>query len=99
MAIITTRDSQPLRPSHDAAPPSGLGEGAFTPTFGGPGPGNGAEARTGQLSLLVEINAALAGALDGVSVAPAGNRLKVDAPVSQDQLLSLIRSGALSTSM
>jgi len=68
MAIITTRDSQPLRPSHDAAPPSGLGEGAFTPAFGGPGPGNGAEARTSQLSLLVEINAALAGALDAESV-------------------------------
>ncbi len=42
---------------------------------------------------------ALAGALDGVSVAPSGNRLKIDAPVSQDQLLSLIRSGALTTSM
>jgi hypothetical protein len=46
-----------------------------------------------------QAGSALAGALDGVSVAPAGNRLKVDAPVSQDQLLSLIRSGALSTSM
>jgi hypothetical protein len=46
-----------------------------------------------------QAGSALAGALDGVSVAPAGNRLKVDAPVSQDQLLSLIRSGALNTSM
>lgn len=42
---------------------------------------------------------ALAGALDQVSVSPSGNRLKVDAPVSQDQLLTLIRTGALSTSM
>lgn len=42
---------------------------------------------------------ALAGALEKVQVAPSGNRLKVDAPVSQDQLLTLIRSGALTTSM
>lgn len=46
-----------------------------------------------------QAGSALAGALDGVSVAPTGNRLKIDAPVSQDQLLSLIRSGALTTSM
>jgi hypothetical protein len=41
----------------------------------------------------------LAGALDHITVAPSGDRLKVDAPVSQDQLLSLIRSKALATSM
>jgi hypothetical protein len=41
----------------------------------------------------------LAGALDKVTVSPSGDRLKVDAPVSQDQLLSLIRSKALATSM
>jgi hypothetical protein len=41
----------------------------------------------------------LAGALDHVIVSPSGDRLKVDAPVSQDQLLSLIRSKALATSM
>ena len=41
----------------------------------------------------------LAGALDHVTVSPSGDRLKVDAPVSQDQLLSLIRSKALATSM
>ena len=41
----------------------------------------------------------LAGALDHVTVTPSGDRLKVDAPVSQDQLLSLIRSKALATSM
>ena len=41
----------------------------------------------------------LAGALDHISVTPSGDRLKVDAPVSQDQLLSLIRSKALATSM
>jgi hypothetical protein len=42
---------------------------------------------------------ALAGALDQVRVSPSGDRLKIDAPVSQDQLLSLIRTGAFSTSM
>jgi hypothetical protein len=42
---------------------------------------------------------ALSGALEQVRIAPSGNRLKIDAPVSQDQLLSLIRSGALTTSM
>jgi hypothetical protein len=42
---------------------------------------------------------ALAGALEQIRVAPSGDRLKVDAPVSQDQLLGLIHSGALTTSM
>jgi hypothetical protein len=41
----------------------------------------------------------LAGALDHITVTPSGDRLKVDAPVSQDQLLSLIRTKALATSM
>jgi len=34
----------------------------------------------------------LAGALDQVQVGPAGDRLKIDAPVTQDQLMSLIKS-------
>ena len=41
----------------------------------------------------------LAGALDQVQVSPSGDRLKVDAPVSQDQLLSLIRTRALAVKM
>jgi len=41
----------------------------------------------------------LAGALDHITVSPSGDRLTVDAPVTQDQLLSLIRSKALATSM
>jgi len=41
----------------------------------------------------------LAGALDRVQVSSSGDRLKVDAPVSQDQLLGLIRSRALAVSM
>ena len=41
----------------------------------------------------------LAGALDRVQVSSAGDRLKVNAPVSQDQLLGLIRSRALAASM
>jgi hypothetical protein len=44
-------------------------------------------------------NPDLAGALDQVRVSPSGDRLKVDAPVSQDQLLGLIRSRALAVSM
>jgi PAS domain S-box-containing protein len=64
MATITSGDNPPMPPSHDAVPPLGLGDGAFPPTFGVPGPSDGAGARSSQLSLLVEINAALAGALD-----------------------------------
>jgi hypothetical protein len=41
----------------------------------------------------------LAGALDQVSVTPSGDRLKVDAPISQDQLLSLISSHAFAVPM
>jgi len=44
-------------------------------------------------------NPALAGALDNVRVAPSGDRLKIDAPVSQDQLLSLIATHAFAGSM
>jgi len=41
----------------------------------------------------------LASALDQVSVTPSGDRLKIDAPVSQDQLLSLIRTRAFAVPM
>jgi hypothetical protein len=41
----------------------------------------------------------LAGALDQVRVSPAGDRLKIEAPVSQDQILSLIKSHAFATSL
>jgi len=44
-------------------------------------------------------NPDLAGALDQVRVAPAGDRLKVDIPVTQDQLLALIRTHAFATPM
>lgn len=44
-------------------------------------------------------NPDLAGALDQVRVAPAGDRLKVDVPVTQDQLLALIRTHAFATPM
>ncbi|HTR46721.1 MAG TPA: hypothetical protein VMM16_04965 [Verrucomicrobiae bacterium] len=46
-----------------------------------------------------QANPDLAGALDQVRVTPSGDRLKVDAPVSQDQLMGLIRSRALAVSM
>ena len=41
----------------------------------------------------------LAGALDQVRISPAGDRLKIDLPVTQDQLLSIIKTRALATSM
>jgi hypothetical protein len=41
----------------------------------------------------------LAGALDQVRLAPSGDRLKVEAPVSQDQLLSLIKTRAFAVPM
>ena len=41
----------------------------------------------------------LAGALDQVRVAPSGDRLKIEAPVNQDQLLSLIRTRAFAVHM
>jgi hypothetical protein len=41
----------------------------------------------------------LAGALDQVRIAPAGDRLKIELPVTQDQLLSIIKSRALATNM
>lgn len=41
----------------------------------------------------------LAGALDQVRVSPAGDRLKIEAPVSQDQLLSLIKTRAFAAPM
>lgn len=41
----------------------------------------------------------LAGALDQVRVSPSGDRLKVEAPVTQDQLLSLIRTRAFAASI
>jgi len=41
----------------------------------------------------------LASALDQVRVAPSGDRLKVEAPVSQDQLLSLIQTRAFAVPM
>jgi len=41
----------------------------------------------------------LAGALDQVRVTPSGDRLKIDIPLSQDQLLSLIHSHAFAASI
>jgi hypothetical protein len=41
----------------------------------------------------------LAGALDQVRISPVGDRLKIDLPVSQDQLLSIIKTRALATTM
>ena len=44
-------------------------------------------------------NSALSSALDQVHVTPSGDRLKVEIPISQDQLLSLIRSKVFAVPM
>jgi len=41
-------------------------------------------------------NPALAKALDGVGVTPTGDRLKINAPVTQEQMATLIQSKAFS---
>jgi hypothetical protein len=46
-----------------------------------------------------QTNSPLAAALDQVRITPSGDRIKVDAPVTQDQLLSLIQSKAFSAPM
>ena len=66
MATVSSSDSQPIHGSPDAAFPMGAGNGMFAPPPGAAG--NGIEEQTSQLSLLVEINAALAGAADAKSV-------------------------------
>jgi len=68
MATIPSRDNQPIYPSADVALPMGAGNGALVPPPGAAGAGSRIEERTSQLSLLVEINASLAGALDAESV-------------------------------
>jgi PAS domain S-box-containing protein len=67
MAILNPSDSE-LVHSDPPIPFQPLTEGDIPPTLGAAGPGNGLEARTNQLSLLVEINAELAGALDAEAV-------------------------------
>lgn len=44
-------------------------------------------------------NSALSSALDQVHVTPSGDRLKVEVPISQDQLLSLIKSKVFAVPM
>ncbi|HTS12776.1 MAG TPA: hypothetical protein VMH00_11715 [Candidatus Limnocylindrales bacterium] len=46
-----------------------------------------------------QANPSLAAALDQVRVTPAGDRLNIEIPVSQDQLLSLIRTKVFSVQM
>ncbi|MGA8409824.1 MAG: hypothetical protein WB680_21810 [Candidatus Acidiferrales bacterium] len=46
-----------------------------------------------------QTNPALAKTIDQVRVTPSGDRLKVDAPVSQDQLMSLIQTKAFAAPM
>lgn len=67
MAVLNPRDSQ-FVPSEPPLPFLPLAEGDIPPAVGVPGAGHGLEARTSQLSLLVEINAELAGALDAEAV-------------------------------
>lgn len=68
MATIIPNDRQPVSFLPGTAPPMGPREVTYEPTYGAGGASDEVEARTHQLSLLVEVNAALAGALDVESV-------------------------------
>jgi PAS domain S-box-containing protein len=68
MATIIPSDSQPVSFLHNPAHSRGPHEATYAPTYGVAGLGEGVETQTHQLSLLVEVNAALAGALDVESV-------------------------------
>ena len=68
MAAIRSSDTQPVSFSSNPEPSKGLEEVAYAPSYRVAGPIDELEARTHQLSLLVEVNAALAGALDVESV-------------------------------
>jgi len=68
MATITPGNSPPINFPQSPAPPVGPLNTPLAPSYGVAGPGDETEARTHQLSLLVEVNAALAGALDVESV-------------------------------
>ncbi|MFZ0962266.1 MAG: PAS domain S-box protein [Terriglobia bacterium] len=68
MAKILIGDSQPANFPQNPLSPIGPEEATYSPSSGVAGPGDGVEARTRQLSLLVEVNAVLAGALDVESV-------------------------------
>jgi len=68
MATIINSNNPAVNFSHSPALAIGPHEGAIAPSFGSGGLGEVMEARTHQLSLLVEVNTALAGALDVESV-------------------------------
>ena len=68
MATIIPSDSQPGSLSPSPVHPIRSYEPTYAPTYGAVGSGDEVEARTHQLSLLVEVTAALAGALDVESV-------------------------------
>ncbi len=68
MATITPSNSQSGRFLAGPMPPVGLHEGTYTSTYGATGSRDEVAARTHQLSLLLEVNSALAGALDVESV-------------------------------
>jgi len=68
MATTLPSNSPQTRFSQNPAPTMGPHEATVAPPYGVAGLDDGVEARTHQLSLLVEVNAALAGALDVESV-------------------------------
>ena len=67
MATIITNKGRPISFLQTPLPPMGPHEATGTPGYSA-GSGDEVDARTHQLSLLVEVNAALAGALDVESV-------------------------------
>ncbi len=68
MATFPPGDHPPVSFSSRLPSPVERGTGTFAPPYGVAGPGDEVAARTHQLSILVEVNAALAGALDVESV-------------------------------
>ena len=68
MATNIPSDSQPVSLSPSPVHPLRSQQETYAPAYGAVGSGDEVEARTHQLSLLVEVNAALAGALDVESV-------------------------------
>ena len=68
MAPTTSSNTKPVSFPPDPASSKGREELVYGPSYGVAEPVDELEARTHQLSLLVEVNAALAGALDVESV-------------------------------
>ena len=68
MATYLPGNNQPVSFPENPAPPRGPQDATYAPSYGVGGLSSDLEVRARELSLLVEVNAALAGALDVESV-------------------------------